>query len=111
MASKDEMLRRPIIKSTLHSRRCSRVGDYHLGRLGHRQQDKPVARQQVQTALVAADASLCREVQGSGAWQTDGRRRSKRLHKVTDNGVGRVSAEPPRTAGCRNLNRAREQAP
>src|SRR5690242_516510 len=29
---------------------------------------------------------------GSGAWQTDGRRSSKRLHKVTDNDVGRVSA-------------------
>jgi hypothetical protein len=36
------------------------------------------------------------------AWQTDGRRSSKRSHEVTDNGVGRVSAEPPPTAVCRN---------
>jgi hypothetical protein len=34
------------------------------------------------------------------AWQTDGRRSSKRSHKLTDNGVGRVSAEPPPTEVC-----------
>jgi hypothetical protein len=34
----------PAIKPTLRSRGRSRVGGYrfHLGRLGHRQQDKPV---------------------------------------------------------------------
>jgi hypothetical protein len=34
----------PAIKPTLRSRGCSWVGSYrfHLGRLGHRQQDKPL---------------------------------------------------------------------
>ena len=72
MASKDEMLRRSIQQSSLPSAVAgvAAFGDYHLGRLGHRQQDKPATRQQVQTARVAADASLYREVQA----QVPGRR-------------------------------------
>jgi len=113
--SKDEMLRRPIQPS---SPPCAVEGAAALAVIGFTwggwvtgSKTNPLARQQVQTTLVAADAFRCREVQGSGAWQTDGRRRSKRSQKATDNGVGRVSVEPLRTTGCRNLNKARELAP
>jgi hypothetical protein len=55
------------------------------------------------TVLVSPRCWKSKVVTRNDKWRPipHGRRSSKRSHTVTDNGVGRVSAEPPPTAACR----------